>query len=84
MLPSTDFPRVFILMHKWFMESTTFIDILFDLYNLYNQYQEYYQLDADKKYYANQQLKICHAFKLDFTLFSSLCLFFCFLHVFFV
>ena len=62
-LPSTDFPRVFILMHKWFMESITLIDILFDLYNLYNQYQDYYQQEADKQYYANQQLKICHAFK---------------------
>ncbi len=39
------------------------IEILFDLYNLYNQYQDYYQQLADKQYYANQQLKICHAFK---------------------
>ncbi len=62
-LPGTDFPRVFILMHKWFMESITLTEILFDLYNLYNQYQEYYTQQSDKNYYANQQLKICHAFK---------------------
>ena len=61
---STDFPRVFILMHKWFMESIHLIDILFDLYNLYNQYQDYYTQKADKEYYAHQQLKICYAFKL--------------------
>ncbi len=62
-LPGTDFPRVFILMHKWFMESITLTEILFDLYNLYNQYQEYYTQQSDKQYYANQQLKICYAFK---------------------
>lgn len=59
----TDFPRVFILMHKWFMESIHLTDILFDLYNLYNQYQDYYTQKADKEYYAHQQLKICYAFK---------------------
>lgn len=59
----TDFPRVFILMHKWFMESIHLTDILFDLYNLYNQYQDHYTQKADKEYYAHQQLKICYAFK---------------------
>ena len=61
---STDFPRVFFLMHKWFMDSSTLIDVLFDLYNLYNQYEEQYEQETDKHYYENQQLKICFAFKL--------------------
>ncbi len=63
MLENTDFPRVFFLMHKWFMESKTLTDILFDLYNLYNQYEEQYEQEADKQYYEIQQLKICLALK---------------------
>jgi hypothetical protein len=31
-LPNTDFPRVFFLMHKWFMESESLADILYEMY----------------------------------------------------
>ena len=72
-LEGTDFPRVFFLMHKWFMDSSTLIDVLFDLYNLYNQYEEQYEQETDKHYYENQQLKICFAFKwIERILFSKI------------
>lgn len=31
-VPDTDFPRVFLLMHKWFIQSETLANKLYDLY----------------------------------------------------
>ena len=68
-LPNIDFPRVFFLMHKWFMESDTLANMLYDFYAKHESQQttekppstpnspQIFQISA------NYQLKICHAFR---------------------
>lgn len=54
-LPNTDFPRVFILMHKWFMESIVLSDMLYDLYENNKDHQAQHPIDY--------RLRICHVLK---------------------
>ena len=35
-MSDTDFPRVFFLMHKWFMESETLANMLYNMYLKYD------------------------------------------------
>ena len=39
-LPNIDFPRVFYLMHKWFMESNELANMIYDLYLTCEQQQQ--------------------------------------------
>ncbi len=78
MLPGTDFPRVFLLMHKWFVESDALANMLYDMYvksdddeNTANSTVNSETGDTNiahtvNKHSANQlQQNICHAFRYD-------------------
>lgn len=48
---NSNYPRVFFLMHKWFMESDELARMFYDLY-------EKYEVES-----KDLQLKTCHAFR---------------------
>ena len=54
LVPDTDFPRVFLLMHKWFMESD---DLFLKLRELYEN------CDDTQTNSTEYQSKICHAYQ---------------------
>lgn len=60
LLQGTDFPRVFFLMHKWFMESEDLVSMLSELYLKYEINQNEHSIGS--------QLRICHAFRLELIL----------------
>ncbi len=76
-LSDTDFPRVFLLMHKWFVESQSLANMLYDMYvksddennnasiSVNNESSETSNnSNTVSKHSANQlQQKICHAFR---------------------
>ncbi|RNA18762.1 ras guanyl-releasing 3-like isoform X1, partial [Brachionus plicatilis] len=53
--PGTDFPRVFLLMHKWFMESEELVNMLS---GLYLKYEDYHTQHSN-----SYQLRICYTFR---------------------
>jgi hypothetical protein len=86
-LYETDFPRVFLLMHKWFIESELLANMLYDLYIKHDNDNEILITTHTNnnnisnnlllnKHSVNYQLKICHTFRFVFSdLFHKIVLF---------
>lgn len=52
---NTDFPRVFLLMHMWFMESVGLAETLYELYQKNEDHQPQHPIAY--------RLRICHVLK---------------------
>jgi hypothetical protein len=59
-MPNVDFPRVFLLMHKWFMESDVLANMLYDIYV---KYDEQNNSSNSRNVLLDYQFKICYTFR---------------------
>lgn len=59
----SEYPKVFLLMHKWIMESEYLSNMLFDLYKHYGDDYKRTNHQNEKQVFKDYQLRVCQAYR---------------------